>query len=118
MSAWPTSLPQEFEVSGFQDRLPDQSARSGIRGELPQHRRRARRSEFSPVAGEMLMNSDQWHTLRNFYWQTLASGTLSFDFPDPDGGDDTIIVAFERPPRLSAVGGDLHNVSLTFNKLR
>lgn len=118
MPTWPATLPQEFEAPGFQDRLPDQVERSRVRGELPQYRRRARRSEFGPVAGEMLMTSDQWQALRTFYWQTLASGALSFDFPDPDGGSEPIVVHFEQPPRLSTIGGDLHSVSLTFNKLR
>lgn len=115
---WPASLPQELEADGFQDRLPDQVRRSRQRGELPQSRRRARRSEFGPVAGDILIDSAQWQTLRTFFWQTLASGTLSFDFPDPDGGADPIVVAFEQPPRLSTIGGDLHSVSLSFSRLR
>ena len=117
MPTWPESLPQSFETSGYQDRLPDQLARSGP-GELVRYRRRARRSEFGPISGEIILTTEQWQTLRTFYWTTLASGTLSFDFPDPDGGSAPLVVVFEQPPRLTTIGGSLHSVSLEFTKQR
>lgn len=116
MPTWPSSLPQEFEERGFQDRLPDQLARSRIEGQLPQSRRRARRSEYGPLAGDMLISAEQWRALRTFFWQTVAGGALSFDFPSVDGSG-TITVAFENPPRLTPVGGDLYNVRLAFERL-
>lgn len=112
MPAWPSSLPQEFEGSGFVDQLPRQYLGSRLDPSHPTRRRRNRESTAAPMTGQMLVTSTQWSTLRTFYANEIGQGALAFDFPDPDDPDAKLRVAFDQPPEMTTVGGDLHIVSL------
>ena len=112
MATWPVSLPQEFEQSGFRSEVPDQLVRSDGGG-MPQRRRRARRDTARPIRGQMLMTTEQWLALRNFYDDDLGHGALAIDFPNPDDSSVTIQVVFESPPEMAPIGGDLHRISLS-----
>ena len=116
MVSWPESLPREFEAPGYRDELPEQLFRSVVDADSGESRRSARHEVKAPIAGVMIMESEEWLTLKEFYLGTLGCGALAFDIPDPDDSASTIRVSFLRPPNLTNVGGDVYRVQLAFER--
>ena len=116
MPKWPASLPQEFERTGFRDELPDRLRRSDIPNGEPVLRQTARRGRETPLSGLMTMETGEYEAFDTFYEKDLKSGTLAFDFPDPDDTTTTILVGFAGPPILTTVGGDLHRLRLQLER--
>ena len=117
MPTWPSTLPQEFEIEGYQDGLPDQAIRSDVSGEIGQSRRLARRSERTPIRGSMLITTSQWHDVRDFFYRELGNGALGFEFPTLDGLA-TMTVRFASPPRIKPLGFQTHRLEMQLVRQR
>lgn len=105
MSAWPGSLPQQFEQDGYQEAFP----KATIRTEMdvgPAKLRKRYTAAIKPFTGQMFMTPDQVEDLETFYETTTAYGSLAFDWEHPRTGA-AVSCRFVGPPQLEAVeGGD------------
>ena len=116
MEIWPISLPKEFEANSYQDELPEQLIYSPIE-KYDYNVRRINRVEVkASIKGNMIMDTNQWIILLNWYINTISSGTISFDFPNPDNILKMIKVIFIAPPKLDTIGGEIHRVSLDLER--
>lgn len=116
MPRWPEDLPQEFEQRGYRE-----AGSEVLRSNMDQQKARQRSTATPwPMQGQMLMTYHQWRRLLAFHTTDLAGGVLSFEFPDPFATKEeaeagkTITVVFDRPPIMSAGGGDTYRVTLRF----
>ena len=116
MPDWPADLPQELEIRGFRDALPDRLRRSNVPGAVALTELPPERTEAAALRGQVLLSGAEWARLLRFYRTDLAGGALDFRFPDPDGGA-AIDVTFASPPGLSSVGADLYAVTLSLDRL-
>jgi len=119
LEVWPSSLPQDFNVSGFADSLADGLIKDEYNVGPPSYRRRttAAPADFS---GMMVLTTADWIALRTFFHTTLFDGALRFLFP-PQATTDTgryWITRFRAPPkRQLSDGDDLWFVTLEFERL-
>ena len=112
MATWPSTLPMEFEASSFEDEFPEQLIYSPIDKYDSDTRQINRLEVKAPLKGNMIMDTIQWSALLNWYINTIGSGAISFNFPNPDNISETIRVIFISPPKLSTIGGDTHIITL------
>lgn len=105
MSAWPGTLPQQFEQEGYQETFPKVT----IRTEMdvgPAKLRKRYTAAIKPFVGQMFMTPEQVETLETFFEVTTAYGSLAFDWENPRTGV-AASCRFVGEPQLEAVeGGD------------
>lgn len=105
---WPASLPQVFQSNGF--RMTTLDNRIFSRNEVGPPNVRPRASgRYRNVTGRMLFTAAQRDTFWDFYYDDLASGSLSFDLPDPyDPEVEVIRVRYSKdgPPSEETDGAD------------
>jgi hypothetical protein len=105
MSAWPATLPQQFEQEGYEETFPQVT----IRTEMdvgPAKVRKRYTAAIKPFVGFMFMTPEQVDTLETFFETTTAYGSLAFDWEHPRTGDP-VSCRFVGEPQLEAVeGGD------------
>ena len=93
---WAATLPQEVEVDGYVESLPDLALRSQPDVGPAKLRRRCT-SNVRPFTCTMHGLTDSEATaLDTFYITTTLGGTLAFEFPHPRLG--TVDVVFAGPP--------------------
>lgn len=97
MTDWPLTLPQRFLASDYNDALPDNVIKTQMDAGPPKRRRKTT-SNIRVVNGSMLMTTDQWDDLVDFFQNTLKE-VSPFNLPEP-GNDalDTLTVVFSSPP--------------------
>lgn len=109
--AWPATLPQRFNVDGFQQGNGDGRVRS--KTDTGPAKVRVRSSAVvSALVGSMDMSGTQYEYLLTFGVTTLLRWTLPFTFPDPAGGSDLLVRFGEELPSKSEIVPDLWRVPL------
>ncbi len=110
MVTWPSILPQNVNVAGYQEQLSPMSARSKMDAGVAKARRR-----FSAVPIDIQcairIGLSQKATLDDFYKVTLAGGSLSFDWKHPVSGVFAV-VRLKAPPSYTPVNRTLFNAKL------
>jgi hypothetical protein len=113
--AWPASLPQAFEQSGYGEGVADMLIETPTDAGPPITRRR---STAAPrfANGSMVITSAQLSALKTFFNTTLLGGSLPFTFPaQVDAGSPSVdwLVKFTRNglPKWVPVGGDYWRAS-------
>lgn len=113
MAAWPSSLPQAFQVGTMSMGLADTRLRSPVDVGPSKLRRRTTQGVL-PLSGEMKVTAVQWGSLKTFFDSTTGGGVDAFTFPDPFSAG-TVDVRFAEAPRVSRLAAsDLYAVSLSF----
>ena len=113
---WPSGLPQCLQQSGFNQTLANNlSDPTKFDVGVPQLRRR---STMAPekINGSILLDEDlgELTLFREFYDDTLFSGSSRFDWVDPP--TKTLrVFQFTSQPSISNVGGSVYSVSLSLD---
>lgn len=86
MAVWPASLPQDLQASpGLDEQPPDVMLETQMDAGPPKARRRFT-AGFRPIKGTVEVTITQRNTLDDFFVNTLAGGTLPFDWKHPTTG--------------------------------
>lgn len=101
MISWPESLPQGFMPGTYETTFVDTRVAFEVDQGLPKLSQRHSKGPY-PVSGTMHIRGEQLATLRAFFQTDTAGGTVVFEFPSPEGGDD-LLVRFARVPEVSAL---------------
>lgn len=112
---WPTSLPQELLMDGYNQSMADNLLRADMDVGPAKTRRRAT-SAPEPVSGQMLMTRAQVETLGSFYLNTLLGGSLRFSWHRPENVSVPAEFRFVSPPSTTMRGG-YFDVSLNLEML-
>lgn len=144
MSTWPEQLPQAIHQQSFVLTFPELASRTEMdTGKAYQRKRYT--AAVRPFQGRIWVDETQLETFLNFYNNTLAQGTLPFDWYDPmtfiadadyagpylslsfDNDlesyvvteDKTTQIRFDtnRPYTVSAVSGSLYQISMNLEVL-
>lgn len=112
MATWPSTLPQEFHQNGFSIKPPVGAIRTSMStGKAFQRRRYT--AAVQPISGRMWLTADQYSTLIAFWENTLAMGSLEFDWVHPITGDAaTFRFPADKPPTISVVDGEVYGVNM------
>lgn len=102
-SAWPTSFPQRFLVSGYSQSAPDGLIRSD-NDVGPANVRRRSSAAAAPLAGSVVMTSQQLSDFQSFVAYSLFDASLPFAFPDPLGSGKYLLVRFVGQPAWQPYG--------------
>ena len=113
---WPLGLPQCLQQSGFNQTLANNlSDPTKFDVGVPQLRRR---STMAPemINGSVLLDEDlgELTLFREFYDDTLFSGSSRFDWVDPSTKTARVF-QFTAQPSISNVGGSVYSVSLSLD---
>lgn len=109
---WPLSLPQLFQHDGFAQGKQGNLLRTDMDSGLPKVRRLFTAISKYP-SGTMIMTGSQLTDFEDFFDNTIFSGSLTFNFPNPfDYGATTIEMRFristkEEPYSIVPDGGTL-----------
>lgn len=115
VDAWPGSLPQAFEQSGYGEGVADMLTEVQPDTGPPITRRRST-AATRPVGGSMVLTSAQLSALKTFFNTTLLGGSLPFTFPaQVDAGSPAVdwLVKFTKSalPKWTPLGGDYWRAS-------
>ena len=118
MASWPSSLPQEVQVQGFSI-SPDSGG--AIRTEMdsgPAFQRSRYTATTEPFSGRVWLDATQFQTFRTFYVDTLANGSVSFDWKHPiTKNAATVRFDVSQPWQISAIAGTLFAVDMRLEVL-
>jgi hypothetical protein len=112
-SAWPSGLPQNVLISGYQegvgDGLLEYQPETG-----PTISRLRTSSSARPLTVNFELTSAQIAILRTFYGTTLLGGSLPFTFPGVTESA-TYLVKFQKSgiPKWTSLGGDYYSVTMS-----
>ena len=102
MLSWPASLPQEMELSGTKETLPDAVLRTQMEAGPAKTR-----PKYTRAAGKMeaffFLDENQRQVLKDFYRVETKSGEVTFFIPQPLSGE-LMEVQFLGPPRIEPAG--------------
>lgn len=115
MAVWPASLPSSLLANGYSRQKGDQTIRTQMDAGPAKVRRRFSAAP-TEVSGSMIVTMAQIGTLQDFFDQTLAGGSLPFDWADPVDGA-VVSWRFTAPPSSAALGASLFRVSLSLEIL-
>lgn len=112
---WPASLPNRPLRDGHEVGDVNLVVRTTMDAGPPKVRRRFT-AGFRPFAVEYALTRAQVTTLRDFFVNTTAGGSLAFEWFDPltQATED---VRFTKPPAWSVIGGRLWRVRLEMEVL-
>jgi len=118
---WPSVLPQDFQIDGYNETLPDVTIRTKMDAGPAKVRRRFT-TNVRPIKCKLKVTDTQYVALASFYQNDCAGGALSFIwaikdpvlvalFPalitDVVNGIVTLTLRFTAPPIRSVLtGGD------------
>lgn len=114
MAAWPGTLPQNFQTSGYQET----GANNTIRTQMevgPDKVRKRTSSDVRTVTGRMYITGAQYTIMRDFYENLHEYGALSFTKDDEHGTNRTW--RFVKPPAYTHIGADNWWVRLEIEEL-
>jgi hypothetical protein len=112
MASWPASLPQRLHQQGFQYQAPTGSIRTDMEFGKPFQRRRFT-AAVEPFSGQMYLDKDQYSTLLAFWKNTLAMGSLEFDWVHPITEEAaTVRFVADSPFSISVASGEVYTVKL------
>jgi hypothetical protein len=113
MPTWPTSLPQHVLEQGYNEQVPDQTIETQMDAGPAKVRRRFTTAprRFGVV---VVMDPDQVALFETFYLETLAGGSLPFDWVHPRTRVSTTF-RFRKPvPSINPLGNGGTDVRVTF----
>ena len=109
--SWPNTLPQNLEVQGFEETVPNTVIASQVECGAPKRRQRYT-AAIRPIKGSVFLTSTaQRQTLDDFYVNTLSGGSLTFSWQHPITLA-AVTMAFSSPPKYAALGGSLFRATL------
>lgn len=101
--AWPADLPQHVREEGYAEHPQDTTIRSPMDAGPAKVRRRFT-APIDTFDIEMILTPAQAETLREFCRDTLAGGSLEFDWLHPRT-QEAVTMRFLAPPELSPADG-------------
>ena len=113
MTDWRITLPKRFLASDYSDTLPDNVIKTQMDAGPPKRRRKTT-ANIRVMSGSMVMTTDQWDDLVDFFQNTVKEAA-PFNLPEP--GNDaigTITVVFSAPPSRQYFSPGRWTVSLKF----
>jgi hypothetical protein len=113
VDAWPAGLPQRLLVAnaskGAGDALLEYQPDTG-----PSITRRRSSATMRPLIGSVILSSAQIAIWETFFYTTILSGSLPFDFPDPITGATLLVKHIKQtPPIWSPLGGDNYQLDMS-----
>lgn len=111
---WPPGLPQDFLDASYRETLADVALRTQMDAGPAKVRRRYTTNVRPLQARIVPMTKDQVAIFKEFFNDSLAGGTLPFDWVDPMT-DEAVEMRFVTPPPpdISTVeGSDLYDVEV------
>lgn len=103
-AVWPTSLPQYVLEQGYQESLPDNNLESSVDAGLAKIRPRFT-AQFQRFVVTVQMDQAQSATFRDFFNNTLSTGSQPFDWVHPNTRA-ACTFRFRKPaPQASSQGG-------------
>lgn len=107
---WPGDLPARPLIAGFEETFPDIALRTQMDAGAAKVRRRYT-AAVRPLTVTYILTDAQVTSLDGFYLSTAAAGALPFDWTHPRTLD-VVSVRFTQPPRITARGAGLWDVSI------
>ncbi len=114
MAAWPGTLPQNFQVSGYAERGADNIIRTTM-DVGPDKVRQRTVSNVRTVKGTMWLTPAQYTELRTFFEVTHQYGALTFTKDDEHGINRTW--RFVTPPVYNTLGPENWQVKLDLEEM-
>lgn len=112
MATWPESLPQELHQQGFAYQGPQGSIRTEMEFGKSFQRRRFT-AAVEPFSGQIYLDKEQYETLLNFWKNTIAMGSLEFNWKHPITEEDaTVRFVSSSPFTVSVASGEVFIVEL------
>ena len=113
MPSWPGTLPADLLVEGYRERPPV----TGLRFDPdagPAIQRRRLTANVRPIAGVLSLTKAQVAIFDDFWVNTLANGSLEFDWTHPRAGASVTFrfVNTEAPEYAPAGGPDQYSVAV------
>jgi hypothetical protein len=111
MPAWPATLPQFVQESGYSESLPDNVVESGVDSGPPKVRRRFT-TQWRPIQATIWCTPDQVTAFETFFLTDTAGGVTAFTWVNPRT-QSAKTFRFRRPsPQYRPFGGG--NVAISF----
>jgi hypothetical protein len=107
---WPVSLPARPLIGGYEETFPDIALRTQMDAGAAKMRRRYT-AAVRPLTVAYRLSDSQVTTLDDFFVNTTAAGSLPFDWVHPRTLA-TVSVRFTQPPRMTARGAGLWEVTI------
>lgn len=114
MAAWPSTLPDFFQVGGYSEKGVDNTLRSKM-DVGPDKLRRRTITNVRNVIGNMWLTDSQYDDMVTFYETTQNYGADSFTMDDAHAVNKTW--RFVGPPSYSTVGPNNWQVRLTLEEM-
>ncbi len=114
MAAWPATLPDFFQVGGFQETGADNIIRSKM-DVGPDKLRKRTTTSTRKHAGNMWLTDAQYTILKTFFEDDHDYGALSFTMDDAHAVNQTF--RFLRPPVYTTVGPNNWQVRLELEEM-
>ena len=111
-AVWPTSLPQYVQVQGYQENMGNERIENQPDAGKPKSRRRFT-AEYRKLKVSIQMDADQRATFEEFYFDTLKTGTLPFDWVHPFTQAAATFYFRGAPPAYTAVDGEYLRATFT-----
>ena len=115
MPAWPITLPASPLVEGFRETPPDTVLRSPM-DQGPAKLRRRTTAGTGALSLTYLLSRAQVNALMDFFNDTLAGGSLPFDFTHPVNGA-TLACRFRQMPAYAPVNAEYFRAAIELEVL-
>lgn len=115
MDSWPVGLQQRLNADDFSVKFGDTTIRTDM-DVGPAKVRRRLTDGVDTYSCSILLDIDDWDTLKDFYKTTLAGGSLPFLFTDPFTSMNDPF-RFAAPPEAKPMGGRIFRISMVWERL-
>ena len=115
MPTWPPSVPDAILVDGYGERPPKNSLRTQMDAGPAKVRRRSR-AGARPISGAVKMRGEQLEAFDAWFRETLADGTLRFDWIHPRTRQ-AVSMRFSEEPDYKPSEGAWWSVSMKLEVL-
>lgn len=115
MPVWPVTLPSSPLVEGFREVPPETVLRSSM-DQGPAKLRRRTTAGTGTLSMIYMLTRAQVDTLKDFFNDTLAGGTLGFDFTHPVSGTG-LTCRFRQMPAYAPVNSEFFRASIELEVL-
>lgn len=116
-ATWPAGVDDGIEVQGFSETLPNAVLRSAMDVGAAKQRRRFSAAAY-PVAGSIMIPTDQVAIFKAWFEDTLGMGALRFDWAHPrTGALLTWRFIGNQPPKITPVSSTWWRISMQLEVL-
>lgn len=102
---WPSALPRDMDTSSFNESPPSTTIRTEMDTGPAKVRQRFTAAP-RPIKGDILMTDAQVEIFDQFYNQTIAGGSLPFEFTHPRTRQTVVVRFVNRPTYKPNAGSD------------